>query len=131
MTDGKNLMLGDYVNTNSVESGAPIVGVIQEILHGGNMFGVLVGREHNIFHAKEVSPIKLTKDFFLKNGFEPMGEFPKGVVKLYNEDLVLDVLITDDDRFSFWAIGDLKYVHEFQNLLRLRGFDDFADNLKV
>lgn len=60
-----------------------------------------------------------------------MREFPKGVTKLYNEDLVLDVLVTDDDRFSFWTIGDLKYVHEFQNLLRLRGFDDFAGNLKV
>lgn len=131
MTNGKNLMLGDYVNTNSVESEVPIVGVIHEILHGGNAFGIIMGRDHYIFYAKEVSPIKLTKDFFLKNGFEPMGEFPKGVVKLYNEDLVLDVLVTDDDRFSFWAIGDLKYVHEFQNLLRLRGFDDFADNLKV
>lgn len=131
MTDGKNLMLGDYVNTNSVEFGAPIVGVVQEILHGGNTLGIIIGRDHYIFHAKEVSPIKLTKDFFLKNGFELMGEFPKGVVKIYNEDLVLDVLVTDDSRFSFWAIGDLKYVDEFQNLLRLRGFDDFADNLKV
>lgn len=130
MINVKELMLGDYVNTNSVESEAPIVGVIHEILHGGNTFGMIIDEDH-YFHAEEVFPIKLTKDFFLKNGFEPMGEFPKGVVKLYNEDLVLDVLVTDDDRFSFWAIGDLKYVHEFQNLLRLRGFDDFADNLKV
>lgn len=131
MTDGKNLMLGDYVKTNSVESGAPIVGVVQEILHGGNTLDIIIGRDYHFFHAKEVSPIKLTKDFFLKNGFELMEEFSKGVVKLYNEDLILDVLVTDDNRFSFWAIGDLKYVHEFQNLLRLRGFDDFANNLKV
>lgn len=131
MINGKSLMLGDYVDIGGVEFEEPIVGVIREILQDGNMFGVLADRYPYIFHAKEVFPIKLTKDFLLKNGFEPMVEFPKGVTKLYNEDLVLDVLVTDDDRFSFWAIGDLKYVHEFQNLLRLRGFDDFADNLKV
>lgn len=130
MLSGKELMIGDYVDIGGVEFEEPIVGVIHEILHGGNTFGIIID-EDRYFHAEEVFPIKLTKDFFLKNGFEPMGEFPKGVTKLYNEDLVLDVLITDNNRFSFWAIGDLKYVHEFQNLLRLRGFDDFADNLKV
>lgn len=59
-------MLGDYVDIGGVEFEEPIVGVIREILQDGNMFGILADRYPYIFHAKEVFPIKLTKDFFLK-----------------------------------------------------------------
>ena len=79
---------------------------------------------------KEIDPIPLTAEILEKNGWEHDGIF-------------MDKRI-DENTFFSWAgkfgaelyqnnyyMCYCKYVHTLQHALRLRGFDELADNFKV
>lgn len=81
------------------------------------------------FSENEISPIKLTKDFFLKNGFKELCRTDYST-RLYNSDLYLRVKITPENRFTCNYI-DVNYIHEFQHYLRLVNLSDYANSLKI
>lgn len=82
-----------------------------------------------------LSPIPLSKDFFEKNGFVLDNEFLR-LYKIYeNEDKRIKVADITNSGDGYWnvhvdnedydTIGgcDVKYVHQFQQLLRLCGYE--------
>lgn len=81
------------------------------------------------FSENEISPIKLTKDFFLKNGFKELCRTDYST-RLYNSDLYLRVKITPENHFTCNYI-DVNYIHEFQHYLRLVNLSDYANSLKI
>lgn len=121
-------MVGDYVNTfgndNSID-----FGIVYEIRYCGKEIAINFDDISGIFAENEISPIKLTKDFFLKNGFKELCRTDYST-RLYNSDLYLRVKITPENRFTCNYI-DVNYVHEFQHYLRLVNLSDYANSLKI
>lgn len=75
--------------------------------------------------------IFLSEEFLIANGFVPVT-LPSGK-KLY-EHINKDCSFIWDDGIELtvsWKSIKIKYVHEFQHLLRMFEFDELADNLKV
>ena len=82
-----------------------------------------------------IKPIPLTEEFFEKNGFVLNNSFYPLYKKYENEDK--RIMITDEansgdgywyvhvDNEDYDTIGgcDVKYVHQFQQLLRLCGYE--------
>lgn len=128
MINVKELMIGDYVDVS--RHGNPIeLGIIQEVSDVG--YETTMGFENcsGIFAGNEISPIELTEEFFLKNGFKELCRTEYST-RLYNSDLYLRVKITSKNRFTCNNIG-VNYVHEFQHYLRLVNLSDYANNLKI
>ena len=128
MIRGEQLMVGDYVDTFG--NGNPIdFGIVHEIRYYGKEITINFDDVSVIFAKNEISPIKLTKDFFLKNGFKELCRTDYST-RLYNSDLYLRVKITPENRFTCNYI-DVNYVHEFQHYLRLVNLSDYANSLKI
>ena len=78
----------------------------------------------------QVNPIPLTTEILEKNGWKHNGIF---MDKWIGEK----TFFSWSNRFSVelylnnYHICDCKYVHTLQHALRLRGFDELADNFKV
>jgi hypothetical protein len=82
-------------------------------------------RATNIIHADYVSPIKLTDDILVKNGFALDKSLAEIGMKVYTRpcpagDLSVKVFHDGSIRFGFIK---LTYVHQLQHLLRLCGVD--------
>ena len=128
MIRGEQLMVGDYVDTFG--NGNPIdFGIVHEIRYCGKEIAINFDDISGIFAENEISPIKLTKDFFLKNGFKELCRTDYST-RLYNSDLYLRVKITPENRFTCNYI-DVNYIHEFQHYLRLVNLSDYANSLKI
>lgn len=127
MIDCKELMIHDYV---SVGEKFPSPAKVYEILYEGGECSFILNGEYKNIYDEDICPIALTKEFFTNNGFE-VSFSDNQVINLYNEEHSLKVNITDGNKFEVCPIGHMKYVHEFQHLLRLLKLYEYADNLKI
>lgn len=131
MLNGKELMLGDYVNIIDYDS-PEAVGAVEEIYaNGKEMYISIDGQAYDILSDKDISVLFLSKTFFLENGFNELQIY-KDFTLLYNKDIKVTVKIIHGNCFKCEINGiELEYVHEFQHLMRLLGLYDYANNLKV
>ncbi len=141
MISVKELMIGDYVDISG--HGNPIeLGVVKEIYDGGYDGGpemtitikdCAIKDCDGIFAENEISPIELTKEFFLKNGFAKLYR-DISVTRLYHrKNIILRVNIYPPENHVRFCVEGIvvNYVHEFQHLLRLIGLSEMANNLKI
>ena len=131
MLNGKELMLGDYVNIADYDF-SEAVGVVKEIhANGEEMYISIDGQVYDVLSDKDISVLFLSKTFFLENGFKEL-QIDKYFTLLYNKDIKVTVKIIHGNCFKCEINGiKLEYVHEFQHLMRLLGLYDYANNLKV
>ena len=131
MLNGKELMLGDYVNIADYDY-PEAVGVVEEIYaNGKEMYISIDGQAYDILSDKDISVLFLSKTFFLENGFEEFHT-SKSNTLLFNKDTNVIVKIIHGNCFKCEIDGiELEYIHEFQHLMRLRGLFYYANNLKV
>ena len=131
MLNGKELMLGDYVNIADYDL-PEAVGVVEEIYaNGKEMYISIDGQAYDILSDKDISVLFLSKTFFLENGFKELQVY-KSFTLLYNKDIKIAVKIIHGNCFKCEINGiKLEYVHEFQHLMRLQGLFEYANNLKV
>lgn len=131
MLNGKELMLGDYVNIADYDL-PEAVGVVEEIYaNGKEMYISIDGQAYDILSDKDISVLFLSKTFFLENGFKELQVY-KSFTLLYNKDIKVAVKIIHGNCFKCEINGiNLEYVHEFQHLMRLHGLFEYANNLKV
>ena len=131
MLNGKELMLGDYVNIADYDF-PEVVGVVEEIYaNGKEMYISIDGQAYDILSDKDISVLFLSKTFFLENGFEEFHTSESNTW-LFNKDTSIIVKIIHGNCFKCEINGiKLEYVHEFQHLMRLLGLFDYANNLKV
>ena len=131
MLNGKELMLGDYVNIADYDL-PEAVGVVEEIYaNGKEMYISIDGQAYDILSDKDISVLFLSKTFFLENGFEEFHTSESNTW-LFNKDTNVIVKIIHGNCFKCEINGiKLEYVHEFQHLMRLLGLYDYANNLKV
>ena len=134
MINGKELMIGDYVDVSG--HGNPIeVGIIRDIyeIYGeGYEINIRLKDCDGIFAGNEISPIELTEEFFLKNGFAELYA-DNHIARLYNRDKGLIVIFYPPDN-CFRCGTDkivIDYVHEFQRYLRLVNLPGYANRLKI
>lgn len=139
MLNGKELMLGDYVNIADYDY-PEVVGVVREILSDGEeMLISCVDNDNDklTINDEYVHELFLSKTFFLENGFEEVRAFEKLHINetfslLCNVDIKVAVKIIHGNCFKCEVYGiEMNYVHEFQHLMRLLGFSDYANNLKI
>lgn len=139
MLNGKELMLGDYVNIADYDY-PEVVGVVREILSDGEeMLISCVDNDNDklTINDEYVHELFLSKTFFLENGFEEVRAFEKLHINetfslLCNVDIKVAVKIIHGNCFRCEVNGiEIEYVHEFQHLMRLRGLSDYANNLKI
>ena len=131
MLNGKELMLGDYVNIADYDF-PEVVGVVKEIhANGEEMYISIDGQVYDILSDKDISILFLSKTFFLENGFKELQIY-KDFTLLYNKDIKVAVKIIHGNCFKCEINGiKLEYVHEFQHLMRLLGLFKYANNLKI
>ena len=131
MLNGKELMLGDYVNIADYDF-PEAVGVVKEIhANGEEMYISIDGQVYDVLSDKDISVLFLSKTFFLENGFEEFHTSESNTW-LFNKDTSVIVKIIHGNCFKCEINGiKLEYVHEFQHLIRLLGLYDYANNLKV
>ena len=130
MLNGKELMLGDYVNIADYDY-PEVVGKIKAIYTGGEEVLVNILEDSVLFDTKDISVLFLSKIFFLENGFEEFY-ISEANTWLFNKDTNVIVKIIHGNCFKCEINGiKLEYVHEFQHLMRLLGLFDYANNLKV
>lgn len=124
-------MIGDYVDVSG--HGNPIeLGIVEEVSDVGNETTIGLKDCSGILAGNEISPIELTAEFFLKNGFIELYK-DEHIVRLYNRDNCLRVNIYPPENYVRFRVGgiDINYVHEFQHYLRLVNLSDYANNLKI
>ena len=137
MINGKELMIGDYVDVSG--HGNPIeLGIVKEIYDGGNEMTItikdcIIKNCDGIFAENEISPIELTEEFFLKNGYAKLYR-DNHVTRLYNRNNIgLRVNIYPPENYVRFRVDgiEINYVHKFQHYLRLVKLSDYANNLKI
>ncbi len=139
MLSGKELMLGDYVNIADYDY-PEVVGVVREIHIDGEE--ILIScidddKDKLILNDEYIHELLLSKTFFLENGFEEVRAFEKLHINetfslLCNVDIKVAVKIIHGNCFNCEINGvEIKYIHEFQHLMRLLGLSDYANNLKI
>lgn len=124
------LMVGDWVSCG----GTPI--------RVENIHGDCINFQHDIPYVQEefmikyseVEPIPLTAEILEKNGFEYDPSFHTWI---YDEFTINHGYLMGEDynEHLFVFVADvhvvITYVHELQNVLRLCGMNDLADNFKI
>lgn len=131
MLNVKELMIGDYVDVSG--HGNPIeLGIVEEVSDVGNETTIGLKDCSGILAGNEISPIELTAEFFLKNGFIELYK-DEHIVRLYNHDNCLRVNIYPPENYVRFRVDgiDINYVHEFQHYSRLVNLSDYANDLKL
>lgn len=143
MINGKELMIGDYVDLSNNDSNI-VLGIVKGLFTKWDGYFIGIGEigkdedEDEDFELcrteEEIRPIKLTEEFFLKNRFKVLYPY-RNVVRIYcQEDITLKVDLWQTEtglRCSVYDRIRVNYVHEFQHLLRLIGLSEMANNLKI
>lgn len=121
--EANKFMLGDWVINN--EEPTKI-----NYLHNGK-----IGTENEYFiEYCELSPIPLTPELFLKNGFERRGgiSYHKSIAGLIIHHWNDELCFLNYSKKNIPPIMiPFHYVHELQHALRLCGLTDLADSLKI
>ena len=133
MLNGKELMLGDYVNIADYDY-PEVVGIVREIhVDGDEILVSCIDNSNDKFTLTDeyIHELFLSKTFFLENGFKELHVY-EDFTLLYNEDIKVAVKIIHGNCFKCDINSiNLEYVHEFQHLMRLLGLFKYANNLKV
>ena len=133
MLNGKELMLGDYVNIAEYDY-PEVVWIVREIhVDGDEILVSCIDNDNDKLTLTDeyVYELFLSKIFFLENGFKELHVY-ENFTLLYNEDIKVVVKIIHGNYFKCDINGiKLEYVHEFQHLMRLLGLFKYANNLKV
>ena len=132
----RDLMVGDWVANR----------------HGYSAQITYVGIEYATLECNEVSPCRLDDKYYLPKPILLTPEIlEKNGIKNRNDEYIISGwddagqwYITLEDfksQFDFWFIkssnrdlnvrGQIRYVHEFQHVLRLVGLTELANNFKV
>jgi hypothetical protein len=125
-------MIGDWVYSSFAKHPCKITHI------GSFGYGYIEVGVTGVFGLKDIaslSPIPLTEEFFEKNGFVLDNEFLQ-LYKIYeNKDKRIQVTDITNSGDGYWnvhvdnedyeTIGscDVKYVHQFHQLLRLCGYE--------
>lgn len=136
MVNVNELMVGDYVNVGA-DGCPPAVAVVEEIYGKANKVLLSICKSSVTFDADDISPIMLTKDFFLRNGFIEcyISEYYM-ILEHYGYGLKIQ-LCPDSDSVhdgNYVHIADhlrKNTVHGFQHFLRSVNLFGFANNLKI
>ena len=131
-------MLGDYVNIAEYDY-PEVIGVVKEIFTDGDkiLVSCIDDNDKLTLTDEYVHELFLSKTFFLENGFEELRAFEKLHINetyslLCNVDIKVAVKIMHENNFRCEVYGiEMNYVHEFQHLMRLLCFSDYANNLKI
>ena len=99
---------------------------------------VMVAKEEEtkFYRARSLTPIPLTIEMLLANGFTKFVDGYRRTFYNYviDNNLMLDISDWEDEGLKI-AVGgkfrELKYVHELQHLLRLIGLSEVANNFKI
>ena len=133
MLNGKELMLGDYVNIADYDY-PEVVWIVREIhVDGDEILVSCIDNDNDKLTLTDeyVYELFLSKIFFLENGFKELHVY-EDFTLLYNEDIKVAVKIIHGNCFKCYINNiNLEYVHEFQHLMRLLGLFKYANNLKV
>ena len=99
MLNGKELMLGDYVNIADYDF-PEAVGVVKEIhANGEEMYISIDGKVYDVLSDKDISVLFLSKTFFLENGFEEFHTSESNTW-LFNKDTSVIVKIIHGNCFK-------------------------------
>ena len=99
MLNGKELMLGDYVNIADYDF-PEAVGVVKEIhANGEEMYISIDGQVYDVLSDKDISVLFLSKTFFLENGFEEFHTSESNTW-LFNKDTSVIVKIIHGNCFK-------------------------------
>ena len=133
MLNGKELMLGDYVNIAEYDY-PEVVWIVREIhVDGDEILVSCIDNDNDKLTLTDeyIHELFLSKTFLLENGFKELHVY-EDFTLLYNEDIKVAVKIIHGNCFKCKINNiNLEYVHEFQHLMRLLGLYDYANNLKV
>lgn len=127
-------MIGDYVDVNDNDD-IVVPGVVKEIRDEGEQLTISINGDKvfDICADKDISPIILSEEFFLKNGFAELYR-NNHVTRLYNRNnIVLRANIYPPENYVRFQVNGIaiNYVHEYQHYLRLVGLSEMANNLKI
>lgn len=136
---GIKLQLGDYVFIKSLNGGYHTTLIKVAAIHQKKVGYHNVPNKLSWVRFSLLEPIPLTPEILEKNGFkhsateEDSDYFDNREGDLYyclnrTADGYMSCI---DVTHSFTISGLIKYVHEFQQALRLCGLDELADNLKI
>jgi hypothetical protein len=115
--DYKELMCGDWVKVDQTTETvkARVLGVYKDgINYEVDYSGV---RATNQIHTDYVSPIKLTDEILMNNGWRKEPITIDGDYANWHGEIPI---CQEDDEFNYERI-ELTYVHQLQHLLRLAG----------
>lgn len=136
MINVNELMVGDYVDVGA-DGCPPAVAIVEEIYGKANKVLLSICKSSVTFNADDISPIMLTKDFFLRNGFiERYIRETYMILEHYGYGLKIR-LCPDCDSVhdgNYVHIADhlrKNTVHGFQHFLRSVNLFGFANNLII
>ena len=117
--DCKDLMIGDWVKVEQTTEvvNAKVLGVYKDgINYEVDYSGV---RATNQIHTDYVSPIELTEDILVKNGWRKEPITIDGDYANWHGEIPISQA---EDEYNYADI-ELRYVHTLQHLLRLCGIE--------
>lgn len=129
-----DLMLNDWVLLNDEVACGKVVNICSNGYLGVDAFST-----RDLYYVynteKAFSPVVLTEDILLKNGFKEHGANLLDLTITQNSSIEYDRTIKyffykNVDNASVWA-HSIEYVHQFQQFLRLCGLSELANNLKI
>lgn len=128
------LMIGDWVNLSEDKDEI----IAMKILEIDITEGVAVGRERGVDLCgfDDIFPIPITPEILEKNfDFDKVGDYysshfmPFLIKEVLHECFA--IYVTEEDMWKYNEITTFSSVHELQNILRVLGYSDLADNFKV
>ena len=129
-----DLMLNDWVLLNDEVAFGKVVNICSNGYLGVDAFSAK-GPCYVYNTEKAFSPVVLTEDILLKNGFKEHDRNLLDLAITQNSSIEYDREIKyffykNVDTASVWA-HSIEYVHQFQQFLRLCGLSELANNLKI
>lgn len=134
------LQIGDWVyESEHTKFPMFVAGTFKDIVNNGVVYLDFNGNEGELWEVDidDISPIPITEEFLLKNGFKRSENH---VWRDYNVDATWDYETNDMQSFTLekypndenlvcgygsclWNGVNIKYVHELQNAMRLAGIE--------
>lgn len=126
-----DLMVGDWVQINGIPHKIQAIDSLDEEISADNdLYYIGEDRCHS---EDKIEGILITPEILEKNGFWVMENVANGAEEYIA--YVTDGLIFHYNRDNDYYFPNIpiswKYIHQLQQVLRLCGFDELADNFKV
>lgn len=122
------LQIGDWVTYDSIPSQVTMASV-------GGVMMVLVEEQTLFVNSERLNPIPLTDEILIANGWHQAswvaGMFFMPRKGIFGENLTIR---KTDDGYEFTAFCHetaLKYVHQFQQILRLCGYESMTQGVGI